>query len=154
MIYSTACMHIWIYTPTIHTHTYTQTHTQRERQTDRQTERQTDRQTDKQTDTQTHRQTDRQTEDVDICTNSLHTVCARIDRWQKTTYQYIDTGWRRLIRSPKLQIIFHKRATKNRSLLREMTYKDKGSYESLPPCSSTSTRTNAYIAKRKIPIYG
>jgi len=45
------------------------------------------------------------------------------------------TGWRRLIGSPKLQIIFHKRATKYRALLRKMTYKDKGSYESSPPCS-------------------
>ena len=45
------------------------------------------------------------------------------------------TGWRRLIGSPKLQIIFHKRATKYRSLLRKMTYKDKGSYDSSPPCS-------------------
>jgi len=45
------------------------------------------------------------------------------------------TGWRRLIGSPKLQIIFHKRATKYRALLRKITYKDKGSYESLPPCS-------------------
>jgi len=44
------------------------------------------------------------------------------------------TGWRRLIGSPKLQIIFHKRATKYRSLLRTMTYKDKGSYECSPPC--------------------
>ena len=44
------------------------------------------------------------------------------------------TGWRRIIGSPKLQIIFHKRATKYRSLLRKMTYKDKGSYESSPPC--------------------
>jgi len=44
------------------------------------------------------------------------------------------TGWRRLIGSPKLQIIFHKRATKYRSLLPKMTYKDKGSYESSPPC--------------------
>jgi len=52
----------------------------------------------------------------------------------------IATGWRRLIGSPKLQIILHKRATKCRSLLREMTYKDKGSYESLPPCSMRSTR--------------
>ena len=43
-------------------------------------------------------------------------------------------GWRRLIGSPKLQIIFHKRATKYRSLLRKMTYKDKGSYESSPLC--------------------
>jgi len=43
-------------------------------------------------------------------------------------------GWRRLIGSPKMQIIFHKRATKYRALLRKMTYKDKGYYESLPPC--------------------
>ena len=43
----------------------------------------------------------------------------------------LDTGWRRLIGSPKLQIIVHKRATKYRSLLRKMTYKDKGSYETL-----------------------
>jgi len=44
------------------------------------------------------------------------------------------TGWRRLIGSIKLHIIFHKRATKYMSLLRKMTYKDKGSYESSPPC--------------------
>ena len=43
------------------------------------------------------------------------------------------TGWRRLIGPPKLQIIFHKRAAKYRSLLPKMTYKDKGSYESSPP---------------------
>ena len=48
------------------------------------------------------------------------------------------TGWRRLIGSPKLQIIFHKRATKYRALLRKMTYKDKGSYESSPPCRPVS----------------
>ena len=45
------------------------------------------------------------------------------------------TGWRRLIGSSNLQIIFHKRATKYRSLLQKMTYEDKGSYESSPPCS-------------------
>ena len=52
------------------------------------------------------------------------------------TYQcvYIHTGWRRLIGSPKLQINFHKRASKYRALLLKMTYKDKGSYESSPPC--------------------
>jgi len=43
------------------------------------------------------------------------------------------TGWRRLIGSPNLQIIFNKRATKYRSLFRKITYKDKGSYESSPP---------------------
>jgi len=45
------------------------------------------------------------------------------------------TGGRRLIGSPKLQINFHKRAPKYRALLRKMTYKDKGSYESSPPCT-------------------
>ena len=53
------------------------------------------------------------------------------------------TRWRRLIGSPKLQIIFHKRATKYRSLLWKMTYKDKGSYESSPLCMSKST--NLYV---------
>jgi len=49
-------------------------------------------------------------------------------------------GWRRLLGSPKLQIIFHKRATKYRSVLREMTHTDKGSYKSLPPCSGLTLR--------------
>jgi len=49
----------------------------------------------------------------------------------------MSTGWRLLIGSPKLQFIFHKRATKYRSLLRKMTYKDKGSYESSPPHQSS-----------------
>ena len=50
------------------------------------------------------------------------------------------TGWRRLIGSPKLQVIFHKRTTKYRSLLRKTTYKDKGSYESSPPCTHETWR--------------
>ena len=55
--------------------------------------------------------------------------------WVYESIYYRHTGWRRLIGSPKLQIIFQKGATKYRSLLR--TYKDKGSYESSHPvCSS------------------
>ena len=49
------------------------------------------------------------------------------------------TGWPRLIGSPTLQIIFHKKAMKYRSLLRNMTYKDKASYDSTPPCIYIST---------------
>jgi len=45
------------------------------------------------------------------------------------------TGCRRLIESPKLQIISHKSATKCSSLLRKMIYIDKGSYASSPPCT-------------------
>jgi len=44
------------------------------------------------------------------------------------------TEWQRLIGSPKLQIIFHKRSTKYMSLLQKRTYKDKASYEVSPPC--------------------
>jgi len=51
-------------------------------------------------------------------------------------YLLYNTGWRRLIKSPKLQIIFHKRAIKYRLLLRKMTHNDKGSYESSPPCTT------------------
>jgi len=55
-------------------------------------------------------------------------------------------GWRRLIGSPRLQIIFHKRATKYRSLLRKMTRKDKGTYESSPPCTDISNHTLCTIS--------
>ena len=52
----------------------------------------------------------------------------------------LHTGWRRLIGSPKLQIIFHKWAIEYRPLLRKMKYKDKGCYASSPPCSSNADR--------------
>jgi len=45
-----------------------------------------------------------------------------------------DTGWRRPIGSLKLQAIFRKRATHYRALSRKMTYEDKASYASTPPC--------------------
>ena len=48
------------------------------------------------------------------------------------------TGWRRLIGCLQLQVIFHKRATKYRVLLRKMTCKDKTSYGSSPPCIKKS----------------
>jgi len=63
------------------------------------------------------------------------------------------TGWRRLIESSNLQIIFHKRATKYRSLLPKMTYKDKGSYESSPPCRHIHVYTYlVFLADRSPPI--
>jgi len=63
-------------------------------------------------------------------------VCAYVCTQQLSRPGLYDTGWRRLIGSPKLQIIFRKRATKYKSLLRKITYKDKGSYESSPPCNA------------------
>jgi len=69
---------------------------------------------------------------------------------------YSDTGWRRLIGSPKLQIIFHKRATRYRALLLKMTSKDKGSYESLPPCTRSfqnPARTRAVYLDESICVH-
>ena len=45
-----------------------------------------------------------------------------------------DIGWRRLIGCLKLQVIFHKRATTYRALLRKMSSQDKVSYGSSPSC--------------------
>ena len=70
------------------------------------------------------------------CVN-MSQLYARNIRVPTDSYIHTHTGWRRLVGFPKLQIIFHKRATKYRSLLRKMTYKDKGSYESSPPCMHT-----------------
>jgi len=44
------------------------------------------------------------------------------------------TEWRIPIRCLKLQVLFRKRATNCRALLRKTTYKDKASYGSSPPC--------------------
>ena len=45
-----------------------------------------------------------------------------------------DTGWRRHIGCLKLLVMFRKRATNYRALLRKLTYKDKASYDPTPPC--------------------
>jgi len=54
------------------------------------------------------------------------------------------TGWRRRVGCLKLQVIFRQTANNYRALLRNMTYKDKASYGSSPPCtlcSSTPSRS-------------
>jgi len=54
--------------------------------------------------------------------------------YTENIYQ-VHTGWRRLIGCLKLQVIFRKKATNYRALLRKMTYEDKASYGSSPPCT-------------------
>jgi len=79
-------------------------------------------------------------------------VCTRDAEKEKIVraYEHIDpTGWRRLIGSPKLQIIFHKRASKYRSLLQTTTHKDKGSYESSPPCTLGEDQFSKLQSPRK-----
>jgi len=80
-----------------------------------------------------------------ICTTHSHLMHISFTCGIIHTWRLIHTGRRRLIGSPKLQIIFHKRATKYRSLLRKMTYKDKGSYESSPPCIWHTTYSYAWL---------
>ena len=55
------------------------------------------------------------------------------------------TGWRRLMGSPELQIIFHRRAIKYMSLLQKMTYEDKGSYEYSTPCMYLNIPRYSYL---------
>ena len=73
--------------------------------------------------THTHTHTDTYTH-VCVCSiNKTHThICV------------CSTGWRRPTGCLNLQVIFRKRATNYRALLREMTYKDKASYGFSPPC--------------------
>jgi len=49
-------------------------------------------------------------------------------------YTYTRTGWRRPVGCLELQVIFRKRATNHRALLRKITCTDKISYSSSPLC--------------------
>jgi len=55
-------------------------------------------------------------------TNARNAFLKRIAQIARAARSPITTGRRRLTGSPKLQIIFHKKATKYRSLWREMTF--------------------------------
>ena len=63
-----------------------------------------------------------------------------VNMYWVSAHRMHDTGWRRPIGCLKLQVIPRKRATNQRAtnyraLLRKMTYKDKASYASSPPCT-------------------
>ena len=66
---------------------------------------------------------------VHLCLFVLVCVCMR------TKWCFLPTGWRRHIGCLKLQVFFRKRATNHRALLQKMTYKNKASCASLPPCN-------------------
>ena len=51
---------------------------------------------------------------------------------------------RSLIGCLQLQVIFHKRATNHRSLLRKVTYEDKASYDSTPLHTACAVNTSLY----------
>jgi len=77
---------------------------------------------------------------VSVCIRAcVHAhVCTTSDRIAIASFHLCisHTGWRRPIGCLKLQVIYGTRATDYRALLRKMTYKDKTSYGSLPPCCS------------------
>jgi len=54
-------------------------------------------------------------------------------------------GWRRFIGCLEVQVIFRKRATNYRALLWKMTYEDKASYDSTPPCMAQSVESNSMV---------
>ena len=51
----------------------------------------------------------------------------------------LETGWRRPTGCLKLQVIFCKRATNYRALLRKMISKDRAYYGSSTPCMTDTT---------------
>ena len=72
---------------------------------------------------------------VCVCARAHARVCANVPA--QHVFMCVNvTGWRRLIECLKLQVICCKRATNYRALLQKMTYKDKVSYGSAPPCTT------------------
>jgi len=70
---------------------------------------------------------------VAVCCSVLQCVaCMSLLHTPRSVF--VSKGWQRLIGCLKLQVIFRKRATNYRALLRKMTYEDKPSYASSPPC--------------------
>ena len=92
---------------------------------------------------------------VAMCCGVMHYICA-YSRANSIVVSICvavrGTGWRRLIGCLKLQVIFCKRATNFKALLRKMTYKDEASYGISPLCNvlrcllvNTHTHTHIYI---------
>jgi len=74
---------------------------------------------------------------MSFATNSVMTHSYVRHDLSTCAIRHIDiTGWWSPIGCLKLQIIFRKRATHRRALLRRITYIDKASYGSSPPCTS------------------
>jgi len=67
---------------------------------------------------------------VAVCCSVLQCVSMCCSGLQSS----VGKGWRRPIGCLKVQVIFRKRATNYRALLRKMTYEDKASNGSSPPC--------------------
>jgi len=139
-----------------HTHTHTGTHTHTHKHTHTHTH------THKHTHTHTHTHTRTHTYTHTLThTTSFATVASpflSFELHSATPPSASRTGWRRLVRCLKVQVIFRKRANNYRALLRKMTYEDKASYDSTPPCSlsrCTSSEDESILSYngRRLPWY-
>jgi len=74
---------------------------------------------------------------VGVCLRRVHSITRATMPHQHTWHELHDaTGWRRPIGCLNLQVNNNfKRATNYRALLRKISWKDKASYGSLPPCT-------------------
>ena len=65
--------------------------------------------------------------------NAYSSFCIEINKFTAT--HDMNRGWKKFIKCLKLQVLFRKRATNHRALLRKMTYEDKDSMTLLHPVS-------------------
>jgi len=61
-------------------------------------------------------------------------------------------GTRLLLETIKLQVIFRKRVTNYRALVRKLTCKDKASYGSSPPCRTNRDQTDLTLRVLRLEI--
>jgi len=96
---------------------------------------------------------------VCICLRLYVCLCLcvyRLDLLTLTTWYFesmhLSTGWRWCTGRLKLQDSFRKRAANYRALLQKLTYKDKASYASLPPCMCLQTNICIYICVDRLDL--
>jgi len=131
-------------THTTHTHTR-ERHTERERHTretrERETqERDTHNRHTRERDTHTRETHERERDMRERHTRDTHTRETHTRERERDTHSLCLTlsltRWQRCIGGLEWQVSFRKRATNYWAVLREMTYQDKASYGSSPPCTS------------------
>jgi len=99
--------------------------------------------TDRDTDTQTHRHTDTCIWSARL---TLQHTCSTLHGTTCRVEFDASTGWRRPIGCLQLQVIFRKRATNYKALLRKMTYEDKAPYDFTPPCTPVHVRHDSFTS--------
>ena len=75
------------------------------------------------------------------CVSHINETCYT---YKCHTFQWVITGWRRLIGCLNKQVIFRERATNCRALLQKITCKDKASYDSTIPCITIMNIAHTY----------